>query len=122
MGKRTPISLTWEGKQYQCIVTMDVIDRLEDDLNLYKLVVQAANGDMRFSKISKLIAALLNEGGCDVTTEQVWEGMFGAGDVSADDLIPMMETIFKAVYPQPKKKDVTLKRKTKKKSLKVIGT
>jgi len=121
MGMKTPIKLTWGGRDYKILVTMEVIDRLEDHLNLWKILTQTSEKDIRFSKIAKLIALLLNEGGCDTTQEKVYEGMFGQGSVSAKDLTPMLAQIFAAVYPTPKKKDVTPKSKGPKKSTKAPG-
>ena len=121
MGMRTPITLSWEGKPYKVLVTMEVVDRIEDDLNLYKLVTQTATGDIRFSKIAKLISLLLIEGGCKVTQQDVWEGMFAQGGITATDLAPLMGEIFEAVYPTPKKKEGTPKLKAKVKNLRTAS-
>lgn len=104
MSLRREIALNWGGKEYRVTVTMAVIDRIENHVNLAVLVAQSARGDIRFSHAAKLIALLLNEGGCKVTAEEVYEGIFGGGEVSIADVVALLSNIFSAIFPEPKKK------------------
>lgn len=104
MSLRREIALNWGGKEYRVLITMAVIDRLENHINLAVLVAQSARGDIRFSHAAKLIALLLNEAGCKVTAEDVYEGMFGGGEVSIAEVVALLSNIFSAIFPEPKKK------------------
>lgn len=100
MAIRKPIELSWNGKTHKLLITMDVIDRLEDSVNLMQLVHQAGSGDIRFTKVAKLFATLLQCAGEDVTQEQVFQGMFGGGETSPTDVVAILEPVFGAIFPQ----------------------
>jgi hypothetical protein len=104
---RKQIELTWQGKEYKPLITMEVIDRIEDTLNLSLMVSQQTNGDFRLSRVARLLSILINEAGGETTQKSVWDGMFGNGDISTADLVPLMATIWAAIYPESKKKDMT---------------
>lgn len=108
MSLRKAVNINWNGKQYSILVTMEVIERLEEKVNLVTMATQANSRDLRFSHAAKLIAAFLNEGGANVTTEEVYAGMFGGGDVTPAQLGDMMREIFAVVFPEPKKKAESL--------------
>lgn len=105
MSLRKQITLSWAGKEYSLLVTMEVIDRLEDQINLATMLARSARGDVRFSHAAKLIAALLRECGCQVTAEDVYSEMFGGGDVNPQSVGKMLAAIFAVIFPEPKKKD-----------------
>lgn len=104
MSLRKPINVVWKGKEYSLLVTMEVIDRLEDKINLGMMAARVAEGDIRFSHAAKLIAAILNESGAKVSADEVYSEMFGGGEVSPKDVGVMIGAIFSAVFPEPKKK------------------
>lgn len=105
MSLRKQITLNWAGKEYSLLVTMEVIDRLEEHINLATMLARTARGDIRFSHAAKLIAALLRECGCQVTAEEVFSGLFSGGDVSAKSVGTTLGVIFSVIFPEPKKKD-----------------
>ena len=104
MAMRPKLNLSWKGKEYPLIVTMDTIDRLEDKINLTLMVQRCSEGDIRFSHASKMIALLLSEAGADVTQEEVYDGLFNGGSVTASEVGILMGDIFSVIFPQPKKK------------------
>ena len=103
MSMRTALKLSWEGKSYTVVVTMEVIDRLESSINLGELVARCGAGDVRVSHASKLVALLLNEAGCEATQEDVYTGIYAGGDYDHKGLFVLLNVIFSAIFPEPKK-------------------
>ena len=116
MSINKTIKLGWDGVEYSLKITMAVIDKIDDDVNLVKLVAEYEKGDARISKIARLLATLLNEAGATVTVEQVFHALFGSGEIDRNQIKLMMTGIFSAIFPQPKKKSTTRSRAIKKKS------
>lgn len=105
MAIRNAIEMTWKGEQFDVLVTMDVIDKLEDHLNLMQMMQQVQEGDIRFSKCAQLLALLLNSAGCKVTQDEMYSSLFGNGDdITPDGLIIILFEIFSSVFPEPPKK------------------
>lgn len=100
MTIRQAIELSWKDKQHKLLITMDVIDKLEDSINLMQLVHQAGKGDVRFSKVAKMFAVLLQCAGENVTQEEVFQAMFGGGQVGMADVIGVLEPVLTAIFPQ----------------------
>ena len=117
MAIRKSIKLNWSGTDYKIIITMGVIDKIDDEINLVTLVSQYESGDIRLTKVARLIAILLNEGGADVEVDDVFHALFGSGDFEQSQVGDMLTGIFSAIFPEPKKKPITrsTKKKTKKK-------
>lgn len=114
MSIRKEIELTWRSQKYSVIITMGVIDKIEDQLNLVLMMQQASRGDVRFSKVARLFTILLKAGGANVTVEEVYKDMFSE-KTDLDDLTGILSTVFGAIFPdEPKKKAKTTKAVKKK--------
>lgn len=109
MALRAKLELNWEGKEYALVVTMSVIDRIEEKINIGKLLAQRTKGDIRFSHVANLVSIILNESGAKTTQESVYEGMFMGSEITPENVIPLLDDIFAAFFPTPKKKDVKKK-------------
>ena len=105
MALRKELVLNWEGKKFKLMVTMSVIDKIEDSINIGRLLAQHATGDIRFSHVARFISLLLNEAGAEVTQEEVYAGMFTDGDITPANLHEFMGNVFEAFFPEPKKKE-----------------
>ena len=116
MALRKELKLTWLGKPYSLLVTMEVIDRIEDTVNIGRLLAQHATGDVRFSHVARFLSLILNEAGAETTQQEVYSGMFTQGDITAANLHDFMGNVFMAFFPEPKKKERTTTAKPKKKS------
>jgi hypothetical protein len=103
MAIRKELKLNWQGTEYKCLITMSVIDRIEDELNLILMMEQTRKGDVRFAKVARLFAILLNEAGADVTTDEVYHGMFDGG-AQLDDVVVLLSQVFTVIFPEPAKK------------------
>jgi len=120
MALKKEITLQWADKPYTINITMGLIDKIDEELNLYKLTMRMASGNIRFSHAAKLVHILLKEGGCTATHEDVYTAMFSDGLSSMTDVIEMVGVILQAVYPQQpegKKKPVKRRTSTKKKTI-----
>lgn len=111
MAINKQVSLKWKNETHNILITMEVIDRLDDAVNLVTIVKQYEDGDVRFTKVAKLIRALLNEAGVETDDGEVFHALFGSGDIKHSDLAPMMTAIFSAIFPEPKKKATSTKSK-----------
>lgn len=114
MAINRTITIEWDGKAYECRVTMVLIDRIEEELNLSKMLSTLSSGDIRFSHAAKLVAFLLRDAGAEVTQEEVYQGLF-AGDDGLDsrEIGAVIGEIMMAIFPEPPKKP---KAKPKKKT------
>lgn len=107
------VELSWDGESYPVLVTMEVIERIEERQNLAKLAQDCAKGDVKFSHAARLVATLLNEGGASVSVDDVYEGMFADGATSGAAVVGMMSDILGAVFPPPKKKPTSSSKRRK---------
>ena len=114
MALKSEITLKWADEEYSVTVNMDLIDKIDEELNLMKLTMRMANNDVRFSHAAKLVHILLTEAGCKVTRDELWEKMFGDGTASMMDIVDMVSDILQAIYPQQESKKKPVRRKTKK--------
>jgi len=102
---RNTIEMKWHGTSYDVLVTMDVIDKLEDRLNLMLMMQQVQEGDIRFSKAAMLLSLLLQSAGCKVSQDEMYDALFGnSEDITPDGLIEILYTVFASVFPEPPKK------------------
>ena len=111
MSLRKQLELTWQGKLYKLLVTMEVIDRVDDKISTGVLLARQATGDVRFAKIAKFISIVLNEAGATTTQESVYCGMFEDGTTSMTEAQELLGYILSAFFPAQKKKDTVTKKK-----------
>ena len=116
MAINKTLEINWDGVQYDVHVTMRLIDRIEEDLNLMLMVKQCTTGDVRFSHAALLVGILLRSAGAqNASQEQVFEAMFsGEGDIDPSNVVNLMWDIFSVIFPQPKKKSIAQTKKQKK--------
>jgi len=112
MSMRKKLELNWQGKPYKLMVTMEVIDRVEDKISTGLLLARQTQGDIRFSHVAKFISIVLNEAGASTTQEGIYTGMFEDGATSMAEAQTLLGYILSAFFPEPKKKDTTTKKKT----------
>ena len=116
MALQKTITLEWGDKSYITDVTMGLIDKIDEQLNLYKLTMRMANGNIRFSHAAHLVHIILKDGGCTASHEDVYTAMFQDGLASMTSVIEMVGEILQAVYPQqPESKKKPKKRASTKK-------
>ena len=116
MGVNRRVELSWSGESCSVMVTMDVIERLEEKLNLAKLAQDCATGNIKLSQASRLVATLLNEGGLSATIDEVFDGMFDGEGSDGGAVIEMVATILGAIFPAPKKKPSSSSKRQKSKA------
>lgn len=114
MGLRKKLDLNWQGKKYPLLVTMEVIDRVDDHISTGVLLARQSSGDIRFSHVAKFLAVVLNEAGASVTQEEVYCGMFEDGATSMQEAQVLLGYILSAFFPEPKKKELATKKQAKK--------
>jgi predicted nucleic acid-binding protein len=104
MAMRKKLTIGWNDIDYSLIVTMEVIERIEEQVNLAIMNKRTSEGDIRFSHAARLIAIVLNEAGCNVTASEVYESLYLDGSIKPMDLIPILNLIYEAAFPEPEKK------------------
>jgi hypothetical protein len=103
------VELAWHGKPYSVDVTMALINRIEDDVNLMKLAQRIGRNDPPLSHIAVVFSHLLRAAGCkeQCTPEEVWAGMFADGEnTTAQDVISAASLALRCVFP-----DVNIRRR-----------
>lgn len=104
MSINKTLALKWGDKSYDIKITMGLIDRVEESLNAVMMLNQAINGDVRFSKVARLVSILLNSVGEKVTAEEVWEAMFSDGSTTSNQACQFAIEALSAMFPDPPKK------------------
>jgi hypothetical protein len=93
------IILNWQGVEYDLLVNMRVIAKIENDVNLIKLAQDMASGDVKMSHIAVVFTHLLKAAGAQVSEDDVWQAMFGDG---AADIIHAASVALSCVFPEVK--------------------
>lgn len=104
MGIKKQLTLNWAGKEVTISVTMDLINRLDEKVNLAVMLHRTYQGDVRLSHAATLLAALLTEGGVNETPESVYEKLFSGKGFEAGKLLEVLTLVFSVIFPTPKKK------------------
>lgn len=117
MAIRKPIKLKWEGVEYKIIVDMLLIERVDDEIGIIK-IMSSTPANPKIVVPARLIHLLLNEAGLEINLEDVYDGL--GHDISNKDLKAVMKEITPMLLPQfngiakkkttPKKKRKTSKR------------
>lgn len=95
------VKLKWKGKSYECPITMDLIKRIErDGINILKTAMILDSGGIPpISLISEFYAWLLNEGGCDVSEEEIYESIM-SDPVKSSDLVLAAKFAIQLFFPK----------------------
>ena len=93
------VTLGWQGKEYEVQVTMRLINRIEEDVNLLKLALRLGAGDVPTSQVATVFGHLLSAGGAKVTPDDVWQAMFSD---EATDIITAATLALQCVFPEVK--------------------
>ena len=110
------INLVWKDQSYDVLMTMRLIERIEEHINLSRMVSDCSTGNLKVSHASRLIAIILESGGAKVTPEEIWEDIFSGGDFSPTEMVETITAILSTIFPEPKKKPSTLSKKPAKKT------
>lgn len=98
------VKLTWNGSVYDVAVTMALINRIEENVNLMRLATRLQSADPPLSQVAVVFAHLLNAGGCKVTDAEVWTGMFQGGEQTPIQVIEAATAALACVFPDFKVK------------------
>jgi hypothetical protein len=93
------VTISWKGKPYRVDVTMALINRIEEDVNLMRLASRLQSRDPPLSQVAVVFAHLLTAGGCTVTDAEVWEAMFGNGEETAAQVVMAATAALGCVFP-----------------------
>lgn len=119
MSINKKIEINWKGEAHSLLITMRHVDEIEADFNLIKFAHELNMADCRYSKVAWLVAKFLNMCGSEVTQDDVWNEMFGAGEVSPVDALEIGKAIVSACMPAiPEEASKSKKKSVKKKSKK----
>lgn len=105
MGVMPELILKWEGKDYRCRVTMDVIMHIENKITLGDLASRAMDasingGHTPSSHISWVMYCLLVGGGASVTADSVFAAIKSckSGDSTEQAIISTVQFVIGEVY------------------------
>ena len=104
MGVNSRVELEWQGVEYPVLVTMGVIERLEEKLNLARMASDCARNDLKMSHAARLVATMLKEGGAEVEVSDVFDYMFENKGKGGADIINFVSVILGQIFAEPKKK------------------
>ena len=109
MAINKTIKLSWHGVEYSTSMTMRLVEKIEEHINLGVMVQQCSVGDLRFSKAARLIELVLQDAGAYVTAEEVFEGLFSGGE-DIKGTVDAVTAILSTIFPEPKKKPTVSKK------------
>lgn len=114
MSVNKTIKLNWQGKTYPLMLTMGMIDQIDEQINIMTMVRRCSTGDIRFSHAAKFFAILLNLAGAkEVTQQDVFDALFTDDEHGPVELVNAINEILFAMFPQTKKKSGKPTRKKK---------
>src|SRR5690625_509313 len=90
------VEIDWRGKSYKIKPTMRLLNTIEQDISLSRLVHRLESGDMPLSHIATVIAAFLQSAGAEVTADEVYADLLGD---DAADLGTVASAIIAAIFP-----------------------
>lgn len=96
------VEMAWEGKTYKVKPTMLLLNRIEQRVSLAGLLKGLGTDAPPLSHLAYVVGEFLREGGCRVDDEEIYRELM-IGDVQS--LIQMRDSIFTAIFPEPKKKE-----------------
>ena len=105
MAIRQTYKMTWDGTEYDIQFTMQLIDLIDEQVNLMKIVQRCNTGELRITHACKLIALVLNSAGAGVTQENVFDGL--GEEIDAAELGNITIEIANRCFLKPKKKSVS---------------
>jgi len=93
-------------------VTMDVIERLEENVNLFKMAADHGRGDYKASHIARVLSDLFKIGGVNVPCDDIWNAIKDDGTAEMyKKAIALQRSILSVVFPEPEKKPGTSNKK-----------
>lgn len=100
MGVFKDISLEWRGEPFVIPAkrVMRAIAIVEREMTLSDLVEQRNTGRIRLTQVAAAFGHLLRFAGAKVEDEEVYEGMFGAGEQRAS-VLDALDTLLTLVIP-----------------------
>lgn len=116
MALRKQVKLAWQGQEYKVFITMLVIERVDDECNILKLMGAFESGKIQLVKISKLLYILLDEAGAEITWEEVYLGLGDPEKIDQVTLFGLMGELMPMLIPSfngPAKKKPSSTRKKK---------
>jgi hypothetical protein len=76
------VKLTWQGKEYDCPITMDLVKTMErNGVNILQTRIQLEKGGIPpVSLVAEMFSYVLNAGGCYVTEQEIYTSIMGGVD------------------------------------------
>ena len=90
------VEIDWKGATYKITPTMRLLNTIEQEISLSRLVHRLESGDMPLSHIATVIAAFLQSAGAEVTADEVYADLLGD---DAADLGAVASAIIAAIFP-----------------------
>lgn len=90
------IEIDWRGKTHRVTPTMRLLNTIEQDISLSRLVHRLEAGDMPLSHIATVIAAFLQSAGAEVSADEVYAELLGE---EAAALGAVATAIIGAIFP-----------------------
>src|SRR5690625_840713 len=94
-----PVTIGWQGKEYEIKPTLKLLTRIEEHVSLVALARSTADGEPRITQISKAIAVMLQSVGVEATEEQIYQELMHGG---AEFMTNMMMAVVMAAFPHKK--------------------
>ena len=120
MAVNKRVNLTYKGTSYDVLVTMRLIEHIEEYLNLSRMASDLGRGDIKASHSCRLISILLEKGGAKIPEGELWDEVYSGGDLNPKDMMAMTTHIMTAIFPEPKKKSSILSKPQEKSKAKKI--
>lgn len=95
------LMLKWDGTEYRCRISHDVVMHIENKLTIQslgrRLAEGGAAGDVPTSHVAWLLFCVLRAAGAPVTSEMVWETVRG-NELDPETLTTVLSFVFEETY------------------------
>lgn len=112
------VKLGWAGKEYQIKVTMRIVNILGQHVNIWQVLNQLNNRDVRPDVASLILSIFLKEAGADVEQDDIYSALHWGDESEKLHLAEALGQLLGACIPEPPKKKAQQSRKPRKPSAK----
>ena len=93
------LDMEWRGQKFSVLVTMDLLEEVDEKFNLVHTVAKMTMGDVKFIRLSRFLAFINMKAGGDISAETFYTDMFGKDESLVADALVLANKILAAFFP-----------------------
>lgn len=93
------LSFEWQEQTYSVLVTMDLLDKIDEEFNIVNAVATLTTGDVKFTKVSRFVSFAIGLAGGDIATEEVYQQIFGKQEKNLSAALILCNKVLASCFP-----------------------